>query len=107
MDYDVYSGTLWNGGSSTALAELAISCFCYARNCLTRLAERQGGIDPGGLENPMTAAVRELREETGITSARLVALVSGLGYRVFPSLMVPFVAVEHGHSPPCSTRMRL
>ena len=32
---------------------------------------RQGGIDY--LENPMVAAVRELQEETGITSARIVA----------------------------------
>lgn len=76
MDYDLHSGTLWNGGSSTHLAALVISWVCYASNCLTCLAEPQGGIDPGGLENPMTAAVRELREETGITSARLVALVS-------------------------------
>lgn len=36
----------------------------------------QGGIDGGGHENPMTAAVRELKEETGISSARIVALVS-------------------------------
>ena len=35
----------------------------------------QGGIDGGGHENPMTAAVRELKEETGISSARIVALV--------------------------------
>ena len=35
----------------------------------------QGGIDSGGHENPMTAAVRELKEETGISSARIVALV--------------------------------
>lgn len=36
----------------------------------------QGGIDSGGHENPMTAAARELKEETGISSARIVALVS-------------------------------
>ena len=36
----------------------------------------QGGIDSGGHENPMSAAVRELKEETGISSARIVALVS-------------------------------
>ena len=36
------------------------------RSCCT-----QGGIDY--LENPMVAAVRELQEETGITSARIVA----------------------------------
>ncbi|CAL5223788.1 g6356 [Coccomyxa viridis] len=35
----------------------------------------QGGIDGGGHENPMTAAVRELKEETGISSARIVALM--------------------------------
>jgi putative (di)nucleoside polyphosphate hydrolase len=31
----------------------------------------QGGIDPG--ENPLAAAIRELREETGVVSARLLA----------------------------------
>lgn len=41
-----------------------LSTACYA----------QGGIDSGGHENPMTAAVRELKEETGISSARIVAL---------------------------------
>ena len=33
----------------------------------------QGGIDP--LENPWVAALRELREETGITSVRVVASI--------------------------------
>ena len=31
----------------------------------------QGGIDPG--ESPLDAAIRELREETGVVSARLLA----------------------------------
>ena len=35
----------------------------------------QGGIDR--LENPMIAALRELREETGIVNARIVASVGG------------------------------
>jgi 8-oxo-dGTP pyrophosphatase MutT (NUDIX family) len=34
----------------------------------------QGGIDAG--EEPRAAAVRELREETGVTSAEIVAEVS-------------------------------
>lgn len=34
----------------------------------------QGGIDH--LENPLAAAARELREETGIVSARVVAISS-------------------------------
>lgn len=43
----------------------------------------QGGIDP--LENPLVAALRELREETGITSARIVASIdSWLDYE-FPT----------------------
>ena len=41
----------------------------------------QGGIDGGGHENPMTAAVRELKEETGISSARIVALVCPHSFR--------------------------
>jgi len=34
----------------------------------------QGGIDAG--EEPRAAAIRELREETGVTSAEIVAEVS-------------------------------
>lgn len=34
----------------------------------------QGGIDPG--EEPRVAAIRELREETGVRSAEIVAEVS-------------------------------
>jgi putative (di)nucleoside polyphosphate hydrolase len=33
----------------------------------------QGGIDRG--ENPMVAASRELNEETGVTSARIIAQI--------------------------------
>ena len=33
----------------------------------------QGGIDEG--EDPRTAAIRELREETGVTSAEVLAEV--------------------------------
>ena len=36
-----------------------------------RMYLTQGGIDY--LENPMVAAIRELQEETGISSARIVA----------------------------------
>lgn len=43
-----------------------------------RSSAKQGGIDGGGHENPMSAAVRELKEETGISSARIVAIVSFL-----------------------------
>ena len=43
----------------------------------------QGGIDP--LENPLVAALRELKEETGITNVRLVASIdSWLDYE-FPT----------------------
>ena len=50
---------------------------CLPFTCLLRASvTAQGGIDGGGHENPMTAAVRELKEETGISSARIVALVS-------------------------------
>lgn len=38
----------------------------------------QGGIDP--LENPMRAALRELHEETAITSVRIVASVRAPGW---------------------------
>jgi len=36
----------------------------------------QGGIDP--FESPMNAALRELHEETSITSCRIVGFVRGL-----------------------------
>ena len=57
----------------------------------SRLAA-QGGIDSGGHENPMSAAVRELKEETGITSARIVALVRCNS--LFSSQPIPFLGAE-------------
>lgn len=49
---------------------------CLADTCRPRplsCSAPQGGIDP--LENPMRAALRELHEETAITSVRIVASV--------------------------------
>lgn len=43
----------------------------------------QGGIDP--LENPMRAALRELHEETGIQSARIVASIDHWLEYTFPT----------------------
>lgn len=42
----------------------------------------QGGIDKG--EDPQTAAFRELKEETGVTSARLIAMTPGWLLYDFP-----------------------
>ena len=57
-------------------AALELVSGCLPSTCLLRAGVMaQGGIDSGGHENPMTAAVRELKEETGISSARIVALV--------------------------------
>lgn len=44
--------------------------FCGA---MSNCSNKQGGID--GSENPRDAAVRELREETGVTSAEVIAEV--------------------------------
>lgn len=46
----------------------------------------QGGIDPG--EEPLTAALRELEEETGITKARILAETPNwLTYELPPELL--------------------
>ena len=42
----------------------------------------QGGVDPG--ERPQDAAVRELREETGVRSARLIAMTPSWLFYDFP-----------------------
>ena len=58
----------------------------------------QGGIDSGGHENPMTAAVRELKEETGISSARIVALVRRSSSDVQRCVFLPLPAWPGPHS---------
>jgi len=55
---------------SISVLRVSACYFLQPLNCRC-VPAAQGGIDY--LENPMVAAVRELQEETGITSARIVA----------------------------------
>ena len=73
--------------SSCSLLQLSFWCACTRHAQLSppppppprRPWPLQGGIDyfPHYKENPMDAARRELKEETGITNCRIVASVRG------------------------------